>query len=127
MKKFIVLITVLLLIGCSAQDDSPENQSIIGTWKLVEEYGSYGAAGSWKSVGDGHQIVISEENIIQSDLYSCGGDYQLESDNQISIEFDCSEAKFSLDYNYKLEGDNLILSVISGCDEGCAEKFKRLR
>ena len=124
MKKFIVSITVFLLIGCSSQDDSAENQSIIGTWKLVEFYGGDGTQANWTPEDDGYTYTFREDNVLISDRYPCDeGTYELEG-NQVEVYFDCSGS--IINFIYEFEFINGYLIFTSGCNEVCKEKFERV-
>lgn len=134
MKK-IFLITILLSFAfvvnsCSDDDNSKKiDNSIFGTWKLIEVYGSDGGAGQWTSVENGYTYSFEEDNILNSNRFSCNGTYS-ETSEDLTINFDCSDGQFYGTYNISFENNRLILTFISGtwgsCDEGCAEKYQRI-
>ncbi|WP_323756024.1 hypothetical protein [Roseivirga sp.] len=94
-----LLTLTLLLSSCGKNDiDTPyiDQHDIKGTWQLVERYTSSGGPGQWSSVTDGYTYTFTEDNVV------------------ITNKFDS-------------EGNFIILSPDpTSCDEGCAEKFRRV-
>ncbi|HTO34787.1 MAG: hypothetical protein RBR78_01180 [Flavobacteriaceae bacterium] len=131
MKK-LFLFTVLLSFafianGCSDDDKSKKiDNSIVGTWKLIEEYGSSGGAGQWYPVENGYTYSFEENNILVSNRFSCNGTYN-ETTDSLTINFDCSDSQFYLTYDVSFENNYLVLTPNPlYCDEGCAEKYQRI-
>ena len=127
MKQLIFIFSILFLLsGCSEDNEKQQENSIFGTWKLVETYGSAGGQGQWTPVENGYTYTFGEDGILISDRFSCEGTYIVDLNN-ITIDFDCQESQFHLTYGVSFENNNLILTPDPvNCDEGCAEKYQRM-
>ena len=130
--KNLILIAVLFtsLSGCTNNENESrqiQESSIIGTWKLIEKYGSDGGSDpQWNTVEDGYVYTFKNNDIIISNRFNCNGSYTLSSSNQVTITFDCSDSQFNLVYDYTFENRKLILTNLSNCDEGCGEKYEKI-
>ncbi len=130
MKSFFLISLFLssLLSSCNSDDKNNNDNSIIGTWKLIESYGSDGTQGSWTTIDDGHSYTFNLDNMISSDKYSCVGNYIIneELEYSLSIVFNCQNIEFNGSYQFEFENGQLVLygNPIS-CDEGCGEKYER--
>ncbi len=128
MKSIILILSMFLsLTSCSDDDTKSQETSIIGTWQLIETYGSDGGSNpQWTSVDNGYIYTFNNDGSVISDRFTCNGNYTLSS-NQITITFDCTDSQFNLTYEYLFENEKLILTpVLSNCDEGCGEKYKKI-
>ncbi|KYG72781.1 lipocalin-like domain-containing protein [Roseivirga echinicomitans] len=131
--RFPLLLTFLsltLLLGsCGKNDiDAPftDSNNIKGTWQLVERYTSSGGPGQWSSVTNGYTYTFSEDNVVITDQFECDGTYQFNA-GRLTIDFNCPDQQFNHTYKIESEGNFIILSPDpSPCDEGCAEKFRRI-
>lgn len=125
----IVIFTLFFipLFSCN-KDDGASTSNIKGTWQLIEIYSSDGGSpGAWYPVENGYTYSFKDNDIITSNKFSCNGVYIFNSSVNINITFDCPEAGSLGDYDITFENGNLILTPNpTSCDEGCAEKFKRL-
>lgn len=123
------LMLILLLSSCGKNDiDGPftDPDYIKGTWQLVERYTSSGGPVQWLSVTNGYTYTFSEDNVVITDQFECDGTYQFNA-GRLTIDFNCPNQQFNLSYKIESEGNFMILSPDpSSCDEGCAEKFRRV-
>lgn len=126
--KTIVLsfLCFISFFSCSDDENKPQENSIIGSWKLVEIYGSDGTDAHWTPIENGYTYSFTGSNTLISNRFQCNGTYSNQTDS-ITINFDCPENQFNGTYGISFENDNLILSSDPlDCDEGCAEKYKRV-
>ncbi len=133
MKRMIFLFVLILsFLACSNNDDeNNENQSIIGTWQLVEEfYGNVSGQGQWTEVENGYTYTFTKQNSVISNRYPCKeGTYSLNNGNNITLKFDCPETGvIILGYDISFENNYLILTPNPlPCDEGCKFKYKKIK
>ncbi|MEB2774050.1 hypothetical protein SYJ56_01960 [Algoriphagus sp. D3-2-R+10] len=127
--KYIIIVLALLLpfAGCSDVGAPQGVDSVQGTWQLIETYGSDGGAGNWMSIENGYTYTFEEDNILLSNRFSCNGTY-VETADSLTIDFNCTDVQFQLVYGVSYEENRLVLTPDpANCDEGCAEKFKRVQ
>ncbi|WGF92529.1 hypothetical protein [Aequorivita marisscotiae] len=130
--KYCIFLNLLLFLtynsSCQKNDDSGVRNSLIGSWQLMEIYGSDGSNfPEWYPIENGYIYNFKDNNIITSNKFTCNGVWTFNSSTNINITFDCPEAGSIGDYDVTFEGGNLILTPNpTPCDEGCAEKFKKL-
>lgn len=123
---FTFLIFIFSLGSCSDDENKIQENNVIGTWKLVEVYGSDGTGGQWVPVENGHIYSFTESNTLISNRFQCDGSYSSQTDS-ITIHFDCPENQFNGTYGTSFENGHLILSSdLINCDEGCGEKYQRI-
>ena len=138
MKRMIFLFVLILsFLACSNNDDeNNENQSIIGTWELVEKYGSSaGGDFQWMPVEDGYYYTFSKNGNFSSNRFSeCQtGNYSL-TDTQLILDYSCEGFTTGIETpegtfveNYRLKDNLLFLSpTYLNCDEGCEYKFEKV-
>jgi len=128
MKSLILILSMLLsLTSCSDDDTKAQEVSIIGTWKLIETYGSDGGSNpQWATVENGYTYTFNNGGSIISNRFNCNGSYTM-SLNDITINFSCSDSQFNLIYSYVFEDGKLILTPdLMNCDEGCGEKYQKI-
>ena len=120
---------LLSLISCNSDDKKTDDNSIIGTWKLIEIYGNNGTESNWTTVNDGYSYTINIDNIVSSRNYSCIGEFSINEELEYSlfINFDCQNITFNGNYKFEIEDEQLILywNPIN-CDERCAEKYTKI-
>lgn len=118
--------------SCSQNDEKEiEENSILGTWKLVEriESGDDGLP-IWQAVGEeqSYTYTFFEEGMLKSSRYNCNGTYELGTLNILHLEFDCNDGRIKGNLKYEFKNANLILTPEpNSCDEGCDEKFEKVR
>ena len=134
MKTTLIFLMTLLLTtgGCTKDEhkDTKQENSIYGTWKLVETSGSDGGSEpTWSSVDNGYTYTFKREsNNIISNRFNCDGEFTLPSENTIEIKFNCDENQFSMSYSYELnKGELLLTADLSICPEGCGEKYQMIQ
>ena len=128
MKSLILIFSMFLsLSNCSNDDTRTLETKIVGTWKLVEVYGSDGGSSpQWTPVNNGYTYTFSNGNNINSNRFTCNGNYQVNS-NEVTISFNCNDSQFNQSYNYSFDNGYLILtSNLLYCDEGCSEKYQKI-
>ena len=128
MKKFVIIVSLFFFISsCNNEENKQQENSLVGTWKLIETYGGDGGSSSkWTKVNDGYTFHFDSNNSIISNKFSCNGIYHINS-NDININFNCTNSQFNQTYNYSIENGNIILKPsLLYCDEGCAEKFQKI-
>lgn len=128
MKSIILILSMLLsLTSCSDDDVKPQENDILGTWKLIETYGSDGGSNpQWTAVNNGYTYTFNNDGTLISDRFTCNGSYSLLSQNQVTISFDCADSQFNLVYNFTFKNQYLILTPnLSNCDEGCGDKYEK--
>lgn len=122
-----IVLTFLCFISffsCSDDENKPQENSIIGSWKLVEVYGSDGTEGQWTNVENGYTYTFTESNTLISNRFSCNGNFSVDTDS-LTISFDCDENQFNMSSTYSFE-DRFLVIYPDNCDEGCAEKYERI-
>ena len=137
---FLILSIFLFITGCNEEETKQQENSIYGTWQLVEQWlGNVGDSSvNWTSVDNGYTMSLMRNNSFSSTEFTVcqnsenNGNFTLNqntSTNLIEISFNCNSTNNQLirTYSYSLEDENLILSPYSNpCDEGCSYKFKKI-
>ena len=128
MKKILTLSFLsFLLFSCDKNDiDDTYSDHIKGTWQLVERYASIGGAPWWSPVIDGYTYTFAEDNILITDRYDCNGTYTI-NNGRLEFNFNCDNMQAFGTFKMEFENSLLILTPDPPpCDEGCAEKFRRV-
>ncbi len=128
---------ILAILGCSNDDENiKEENSIVGTWKLIEIYNDTGdGSASWDSVENGYTYSFSLNGEFTSTRFSeCStGNYSMNS-NKLTLDFNCDgfttgienpEGTFIEDYTFESTRIILVPTYLS-CDEGCGWKFEKI-
>ncbi len=134
--KNLKIITLVLatLLSCSSQNDS-EPDTIIGQWELIARTHN----NNWEDVENSYNIQFTQSlNYSSTSSPICpsnpsnNGTYSIYSVNENSffeVVFQCSEMDtgiFELEYLFNFKNNFLIISPTTGCDEGCALRFKKI-
>ncbi len=124
------LLSVILMAGCDkekSEQDSIENDGLLGKWKLKEEYKSPGAGGQWYPVAEAQQAII-EFKADGSFNYSSNfrkADMQLDryqfNGTQLNMSSTTSGNTDTWYVNY-LDNKKLEVAVFA-CFEGCSYRF----
>jgi len=125
MRHLILILGLLFtLSGCSGNDDNDieYRDELLGTWKLVE---TWGWPNPWRKVEKSYTYTFDGSGNLISDRFSCNGTYE-ETEEVVTIEFDCPDRKYRITAAVSFENNKLILAL-EGCDEGCSEKFVRVK
>ena len=137
LKLGMILLFILTLFGCNNDDKLNTEQSIIGTWQLIEIYSDPGDnSGSWNPVENGYKYIFTADNQFTSTRFSeCdNGIYSLNS-NKLILDFGCDgftagieKPKGTFIEQMTFESNNLILNpTYLLCIEGCGWKFKKVK
>ena len=135
LKYGIASMLVMSLFSCNDEDDINQNQSLIGTWQMVEIYRSVGGPGSWSSVENGYTYTFLDDGNFSSDRFDgCGsGTYSVES-NKLILNYGCDgftagveipEGTFIEEINFE-SGYLTINPTYVICIEGCEFKFQKI-
>lgn len=137
MKKIVLLLSVLYLLGCNEQELTPEEERILGTWQLVEYCVSPGNGNCSPQAAtavrtqtlefrkNGSFIEkIPEPGKFQTPLVS-SGEFQIVTPGKIRFTFD-DRATFTeeVQWSYELSGNRL--TILPLCFEGCSYTYRRL-
>lgn len=139
MKKiFFKSMILLLLIGCSKNDNTREENSLVGKWKAEATLIGTGGDVYTNPIEDGQSIIFREDNsfeIIDSQLDCFSGNYGVTENSEQNFDMDviklaCDNGSV-IKYAYSFEEGKLLLSFITsdgstGCDEICAERYIKL-
>jgi len=134
-----LIITVLFFFtGCSEEETKQQENSIYGTWKLIEVYSNIGnGENSWNEVDVGYTYTMNIDNSFLSTKYNeCNsGKFEIDNaKNTISFIFDClsfypcvNQSNSCIEY-FSFQEEKLILSAsYQDCDEGCPQfKFEKI-
>jgi hypothetical protein len=125
MKNMFLLLSILFFItGCSEEKTEQQNNSIYGTWQLIERFDG-GSPTPNQIVENGEIIVFSSDNSYSNNTYQCDGNYNI-NNSIIEISVLCITTDL-IKYSFSIENNELKLtSFPSTCDEGCYDKYKRI-
>ncbi|MBI6117261.1 hypothetical protein [Salegentibacter maritimus] len=139
MKNIILLISLATtIISCSQNDeDDPIEETIYGTWKLIETYNGSGANNSqWKTIDDGYIYTFKKDNTFSSNRFNeCSeGTFEI-NDSNLILKFNCIEFNTGIEpspgvfiENYAFGENYLFLTpTYLNCDEGCSNKFEKIK
>lgn len=143
MKNIILYLSIFCFatIGCKEPDVTIAKQqegedSIYGTWQLVEQALVAGVTAYWETVDDGFQYDIQLDKTFTSNLFKAYNEYKdcnsgeiVLSDGEITFDYGCEEfTAGSFTYFYKFnEGKLFLRPANASCDEGgCTLVFKKI-
>ena len=124
-------------MGCSNNDENKtEENSIVGTWKLIEIYNNPGfGSGSWNTVDNGYTYTFSTNGEFTSTRFTecSSGIYSIES-NELSLDFDCDGFTAGIENpegtfieQFAFESSNVVFTpTYLNCIEGCGWKFEKI-
>ena len=137
MKTLILFFSIIFSItSCNSDDTNKQDNNIIGTWKLIETYGSDGGNNpQWTLVNNGYMYTFNENGSFTSNRFSeCSeGNYSI-SANNLTLDYSCSNFDTGIETTagtfleeYSFEGTNIILTpTYLTCIEGCKFKFQKI-
>lgn len=138
MKTMFFLTFILSLISCSDSDETKNDNSIIGTWKLEASVFGTGGSEIINPIENGQTITLNNENtftIINSNIECFEGDFVILENSAQHFNSDvlilsCNNQN-SYEYSYQMENTKLYLTFLledggSGCDEICAERYYQI-
>lgn len=121
---FLLLSILFFITGCSEEKTEQQNNSIYGTWQLIERFDG-GSPTPNQIVENGEIIVFSSDNSYSNNTYQCDGNYNI-NNSIIEISVLCITTDL-IKYSFSIENNELKLtSFPSTCDEGCYDKYKRI-
>lgn len=124
-------------MGCSSDDDKNSEQSLIGTWQLIESFDGFGNdSGSWDPVENGYKYEFTADNKFTSTRFpECSyGTYSL-TDSQLTFDYGCEDFDAGVENpeaifieSFKVDGQYMILEpTYLFCIEICRWKFKKIK
>ncbi|APY12118.1 hypothetical protein BWZ22_13155 [Seonamhaeicola sp. S2-3] len=137
MKPIILILSMLLsFTSCSDDDTKSQEESFLGTWKLIETYGSDGGSNpQWTIVDNGYTYTFSNDGTFSSTRFTecTTGTYDV-SNNTITLDYSCVGFDTGVENppgtfveNYNFENGNIILTpTYMNCIEGCGYKFEKI-
>ena len=148
MKTIIIILGICFLLACG-KDEAPQGENprpqtqlndttiIYGTWKFVEEWKLNNLGLGWWSVPAEYQYVlkIRHNGTFSSSAYSycTEGTFSLKEGIFEGLTFPVISFRYNGDVPcgsnkiFIIEEGYLFLTSTSRCDEGCGEKFKRIK
>jgi hypothetical protein len=135
MKKMInIAILLFFLIGCKEEVLEQDENSIYGTWKLIEVFSGPPSGDGWNQIENGYTYEILSSGEFNSSKYDeCSTGTFSVSDQTIFFNYDCENFNpcgansTSCQESFSFEGKFLVLKPdYLQCDEGCGYKFKKI-
>jgi hypothetical protein len=123
-NMYLILTTFFLFTGCSEEKSKQQENSIYGTWKLIERFDG-GSPIPIQTVENGEILILGNNGSYSNSSYSDNGTFIL---NNSIIEISIPNVTQDLiKFTYGLENNELTLSSYpSNCDEGCYDKYIKL-
>ena len=137
MKSLIFIVGIIISChSCSQNNESEvEDNSIIGTWKLVEVYSSDGGSNpKWNKIENGYVYIFKSDNSFTSNRFSeCETGSFTFSQTQLILTYNCPDFSTGIEYpagtfieNYsKNNGEIILKPTYLTCIEGCGYKFRK--
>lgn len=133
MKNLILIFSIILSFNSCSQNDEnkTDNNSIVGTWKVIEILSSDGGSPLlWHTIENGSTYTFYSNGVIKSSKFSCdvSGRYTIINSNLIHVEYDCGNSKinYNLDFTF-MENKLLLTPNPNNCYEGCTEKLMKIK
>ena len=125
MKNMYLILSVLFLFtGCSEEETKQQENSIYGTWQLVERFDG-GSPNPIQIIENGEILVFGQDNSYFNNSYQCNGTYNI-NNSIIEILAQCVSQDL-IKFSYSLENNELKLTNSpSTCDEGCYDKYSKI-
>ena len=135
--SLLMILSLAFFTSCNNDDENTgEDNSIVGTWKLIEIYNDPGdGAGSWNSVDNGYLYKFFENGQFTSTRFSecSSGSYSMNS-TELTLDFDCDGFTTGIEdpegtfvENYTFESNRIIfVPTYLNCIEGCGWKFEKI-
>ncbi|HEV7348864.1 hypothetical protein [Telluribacter sp.] len=138
MKKLSLLLGIVLLISCEADELTATEKSLVGTWRLAEFCVSPGTGECTLQPAsaiqtqtlefrkDGSFIErIPERQKFWTPVVSSGQYTVLEENSRIQFRFDVSSSTVPADWGYQLSGKRMTL--LPTCFEGCKYTYEKIK
>lgn len=139
MKNLILLFSLILSFSSCSQngEEKINDNSIVGTWKLIEVYSSDGGSNpQWKPVENGYTYTFNIDGTFTSTRFSeCSvGKFEL-NNSTLTLRFDCNGFTTGLESpvgtfieNFNKNNNEIILKpTYLNCIEGCGNKFQKIK
>ena len=133
---FLILSIFFMTTGCSEEKNEQQNNSIYGTWKLIELYQSDGGSNpQWTTVDVAYTYTFNNDGTFSSTRFTeCTSGTYDKSNNSITLDYGCDGFNTGIELppgtfveSYIFENANLILTPsYLNCFEGCAYKFEKI-
>lgn len=135
-NMYLILSIFFLIVGCDEEETKQQENSIYGTWKLIEIYQSDGGNNpKWTSVNNGYTYTFSNDETFSSTRFTecTTGTYDI-SNSTIILDYSCAGFDTGVETppgtfveNYNFENGNIILTPsYLNCIEGCGYKFEKI-
>ncbi len=138
-KLFFIVISSLFLICCSSSNntiETPQDNSIIGSWQLVQAYiASGGSNNAWRDIENRYVYVLKEDGTFTSTRFdACDkGEYSY-NETSLTLAFHCENFTMGIETpegtfveSASMEDGFLVLSpTYLSCDEGCLFRFSKI-
>lgn len=139
MKNLILLFSLILSFSSCSQNEEEKinDNSIFGTWKLIEVYSSDGGSNpQWKPVVNGYTYTFNLDGTFTSNRFSeCSiGKFEL-NNTTLTLKFDCIGFTTGIESpegtfieNFIKNNNEIILKpTYLNCIEGCGNKFQKIK
>ena len=132
---YLILSVLFLFTGCNEEKTEQQENSIYGTWRLVESFSHPPSGNGWSQVDNGFTLTIKSDNVFNSSQFSdcITGNISL-TDNQIDLKYSCNGFTQGFEnpagvfqYTYEFIENKLELTPKNfSCFEGCKYKLIKI-
>ena len=137
MKKLLLMLAIcFFILGCSEEETKQQEQSIYGTWKLIEIYQSDGGSNpQWSNVDTSYTYTFNKDGTFSTTRFTeCTQGTYDKSNNSITLDYRCNGFNTGIENppgtfveRYIFENAHLILTPsYLNCFEGCDYKFEKI-
>jgi len=121
---YLILSVFILFTGCNEEEVKQQENSLIGTWQLVERFDG-GSPVPIQIIEEGEILVFGEDSSYSNNSYQCNGTYII-NNSIIEISAQCVTQDL-IKFSYSFENNALKLTGSpSTCDEGCYDKYIKI-
>ena len=136
MKTFFIISSIFFFItGCSEKETKQQENSVYGSWQLVESFSHPPSGNGWSQVDNGFTLAIKLDNVFNSSQFSdcLTGNISL-TDVQINLKYNCNGFTQGFEnpagvfqYTYEFVERKLELTPKNfSCFEGCKYKLIKI-
>ena len=136
MKNMFLILSIFFIISsCSDEQTEQQENSIYGTWQLVESFSHPPSGSGWSQVDDGFTLIVKSDNSFNSSQFSdcITGNISL-TNNQIDLNYNCNGFTQGFEnpagvfqYTYEFVDSKLELTPKNfSCFEGCKYKLIKI-
>lgn len=142
MRAYLFILTLLILTGCSSDDNKTTDETgLLGKWQLIEQYLDPGdGSGDFQPINSNRTIEFFSNGTVEINGELCflssevgdkeTGTYMITSSNEADTTYDgeiipntCSSRSAKVYFDLPISGD---LILWYQCIEGCGQKFKKI-